>query len=329
MIKKLLLFVIIMCFFLVNYLFSLTPEQQAILDSYSQIEQSIILEYKQHEQRIISIWGEFKDSGETTQVVYSNDFKSRSFIDYETGVINIQLIHETVPTTEELLKEFQNLVKSVQNLTDADGRKIFDTFEEEIYEKSIQKVEKETKYYNYRIILPQKHLYNRYLQYKDIITRNSKRFNIPEYLIISIIKNESAFNPYAKSHVAYGLMQIVPNTGGRAAHNHIFGYSITPTVQSLYRPEQNILYGTAYIHKLKHKYFNHLKHLPEIQKMCIIAAYNAGPGRVSRIIRNLDFNSISNDEFYNYLFPRLPNETKNYLQKNLTDIKMIKSDFLS
>lgn len=42
------------------------------------------------------------------------------------------------------------------------------------------------------------------------VDKYSKEYKIPSKLILSIIKKESFFNPFAKSHVAFGLMQIYP-----------------------------------------------------------------------------------------------------------------------
>lgn len=42
------------------------------------------------------------------------------------------------------------------------------------------------------------------------IDDHSKTYQLPRKLILSIIKKESSFNPFAKSNVAIGLMQIYP-----------------------------------------------------------------------------------------------------------------------
>lgn len=42
------------------------------------------------------------------------------------------------------------------------------------------------------------------------VDRYSKEYQIPRKLILSIIRKESFFNPFAKSKVAFGLMQVFP-----------------------------------------------------------------------------------------------------------------------
>ena len=42
------------------------------------------------------------------------------------------------------------------------------------------------------------------------VDKYSKEYQIPKKLILSIIRKESFFNPFAKSKVAFGLMQIYP-----------------------------------------------------------------------------------------------------------------------
>jgi membrane-bound lytic murein transglycosylase MltF len=320
--KCLLCIIVILLFVLPISAFHLTSEEREILESYESIHQEIITDYQSQEQAILKIWGEFKKSVEKEQVIYSEDLKVRSIINYETGIINIQITNKAKVSKNEHLNKIHEMQTQIHNMKDAGGKRIFAELPETV---SPDKIIETDKYYDYKLILPTLHLYNRYLQYKNIIDKYSVEFQIPNYLIVSVIKNESSFNPYACSHVAYGLMQIVPKTGGRAAHKHIYGNNYIPTIAELYEPEKNIKYGVAYLKKLKQRYFYYLNSFPEIQEMCLIAAYNAGPDRVIRIIQNVNINNITTESFYNYLHSRLPVETQNYLAKNLADIKKFKS----
>lgn len=47
-------------------------------------------------------------------------------------------------------------------------------------------------------------------QIGESVNRYSKKYQLPRKLILSIIKKESFYNPFAKSKVAYGLMQVYP-----------------------------------------------------------------------------------------------------------------------
>jgi mRNA-degrading endonuclease toxin of MazEF toxin-antitoxin module len=59
-------------------------------------------------------------------------------------------------------------------------------------------------------------------QYKHLVAEFSKVFQIEEPLIYAVMEQESRFNPQAKSHVpAYGLMQLVPSSGGCDAYTYV------------------------------------------------------------------------------------------------------------
>jgi hypothetical protein len=86
-------------------------------------------------------------------------------------------------------------------------------------------------------------------------------------IALSLIRQESAFNKNARSHVgARGLMQIMPNTGKRL-HKKL-------RTHQLYNPKLNIKIGTKYLKKLLKRYDDNLVYT--------LAAYNAGESRVKR-----------------------------------------------
>ncbi|MDQ7824510.1 MAG: lytic transglycosylase domain-containing protein [Candidatus Eremiobacteraeota bacterium] len=95
-----------------------------------------------------------------------------------------------------------------------------------------------------------------------IILRHAKLYGVNPYIIKAIIEVESSFNPSAIScSGACGLMQLKPST---AFDMGIFNY---------WNPEKNIEAGTKYIRLMLDK-FGNLK--------TALAAYNQGPGAVSR-----------------------------------------------
>ncbi|MBT4052074.1 MAG: lytic transglycosylase domain-containing protein [Bacteroidetes Order II. Incertae sedis bacterium] len=94
----------------------------------------------------------------------------------------------------------------------------------------------------------------------------STRFRIPAFVIAAVVKCESDWDPMARSHAdARGLMQVLPSTAlgefGVASHH-------------LWDPSINVLVGTAYLRWLFDRYRGDWS--------SVIAAYNAGPGRVDR-----------------------------------------------
>ena len=99
----------------------------------------------------------------------------------------------------------------------------------------------------------------------SLIQQAAKKHNIPEPFVRSIVAAESNFDADAVSAKgAIGLMQLMPDTAEE--------YGADPTI-----PEQNIDAGARYLRFLMNKYARCHHSLERV-----IAAYNAGPGKVDR-----------------------------------------------
>jgi membrane-bound lytic murein transglycosylase F len=102
----------------------------------------------------------------------------------------------------------------------------------------------------------------------DLIKIFSVSINWDWRLLASLIYQESRFDPHVKSGAgAYGLMQIMPETGKN------FGIDSTSS------PRNNIKAGTEYINWL-HTIFDPIIKDENERTRFILAAYNAGPGHV-------------------------------------------------
>jgi soluble lytic murein transglycosylase-like protein len=96
---------------------------------------------------------------------------------------------------------------------------------------------------------------------KERIIKQSINHGIDPALALSLVKQESNFNRSAKSHAgAIGLFQLMPST---AKHMGINPYYLN----------QNIKGGLCYFKKMHDKFGSY---------ELALAAYNAGPGAVSR-----------------------------------------------
>jgi soluble lytic murein transglycosylase len=105
----------------------------------------------------------------------------------------------------------------------------------------------------------------------DIIKAESAKNHLDPYMVASLIRQESEFNPSAISRAnAYGLMQLLPSVGKSMAREA--GISHFETFQLL-DPATNIRLGTLYLHKTLEKFGG----VPEFA----LAAYNAGDDRVA------------------------------------------------
>lgn len=119
----------------------------------------------------------------------------------------------------------------------------------------------------------------------DTIEAESAKNNLNPYLVASLIRQESEFNPSAVSYAnAWGLMQMLPSVGRRMAREE--GIEHFQTFQLL-DPIMNIRLGTRYLREMLDKFGG-------VQEYAL-AAYNAGDSRVANWQASGPYSGI--DEF--------------------------------
>lgn len=100
-------------------------------------------------------------------------------------------------------------------------------------------------------------------QYEDIIKQAAEKYDLPDKLIASVIKQESNFNNNVVSRSgAKGLMQLMPGTA------KFLG------VKDSFNPVQNIMGGANYLRQMLDQFDGNIE--------LSLAAYNAGPGNVKK-----------------------------------------------
>jgi len=108
--------------------------------------------------------------------------------------------------------------------------------------------------------------------YDNAILKAGKKNGIDPSWLFGIARQESAFNPSARSHVgATGLMQLMPKTGKLIAR--LINQPLKKTSELL-NPDRNIQLGSAYLRRM----YDKNQHNPVLAT----ASYNAGPHRIKR-----------------------------------------------
>jgi soluble lytic murein transglycosylase len=140
------------------------------------------------------------------------------------------------------------------------------------------------------------------LAYRDIVEDLSGRYGIEPLLVVSVIREESRFDPEAKSSAgARGLMQVMPQTAYQLDNKLKLGISNT---YQIYDVKNNLHLGVYYLSNLIKEFGSYTYAL---------AAYNAGEEKVRRWIQKGNYKSI--DEF----IEDIPyTETKSYVKRVLT-----------
>ena len=143
----------------------------------------------------------------------------------------------------------------------------------------------------WKILFPQ--------QYWSAIEQDSVKNGLDPYMVASLIRQESEFNPTAISPAnAFGLMQLLPSVGRSMAKEegiHHFNE------MELLNPETNIRLGTRYLKQTLDKF--------DGQPPYAFAAYNAGDSRVT------DWQSIGKYHGMDEFVESIPfTETRDYVQ---------------
>ena len=98
---------------------------------------------------------------------------------------------------------------------------------------------------------------------ESLIREVAQRYGVEPELVRAVIEVESAFDPDAvSSKGAVGLMQLLPETAG--------DYGVT----DLFDPRENVEAGVRHLERLSQRFRGDLD--------LVLAAYNAGEGRVER-----------------------------------------------
>ncbi len=162
-------------------------------------------------------------------------------------------------------------------------------------------------------------------KYRPAVTKYSEHYKISPSLVFAVIRTESNFNPFAVSSApAYGLMQLVPTSGGRDAFRKAKGLDTAPSRDYLFDPANNIELGVAYLHVLSYDQLEQIENQVS-REYCVISAYNTGSRNMYKAFSmdSVDavnrINGLEPPAVYDRLRANLPyQETRDYLAKVVT-----------
>ncbi len=138
--------------------------------------------------------------------------------------------------------------------------------------------------------------------------RPESGFKIDRALVYALIRQESGFNPQAKSpDGARGLMQLMPRTASYMARDRGFRRSKR---RQLFDPGTNLELGQRYItHLLEHTYV-------QGNLFRLTAAYNGGPGNLNKWQRKMDYG----DDPLLFIESLPSKETRLFIERVLTNL---------
>ncbi|MFH1259761.1 MAG: lytic transglycosylase domain-containing protein [Elusimicrobiota bacterium] len=142
--------------------------------------------------------------------------------------------------------------------------------------------------------------------HKEILNRYAGEYKIDPLFVAAIIRAESNFSLKAESSAgAVGLMQILPTTAEELA-----GELNLPNYRrdDLYLPDINIRLGYHYLAKLKKEFNN--------DNVAVLAAYNAGNGKVHQWLKEKNRLTIEEIPF---------KETRLFVAKVLKDYRRLRN----
>jgi membrane-bound lytic murein transglycosylase C len=301
-------------------------------------------------------WGhkEVKLPSRTQYIKYTQNYKSRAIVEFDTGEITVETLDDkdpkgslknavtttlltpddpravdlftdkSVSLTSEKKPYLQGLVVDQRNQPIATPAQA-ETFADNVIgsRSGTREVElpdgmKRATYVKFSMV---PNFENRKAEkYRPLVARYASEYKVSPSLVFAIIRTESNFNPFAVSSApAYGLMQLVPSSGGRDAYRRAKGKDEAPTRDYLFDAENNVELGTAYLNVLFYRQLDYVVN-PVSREYCVISAYNTGAGNVLRafsrdkVAAANAINGLEPPGVYEQLRVNLPyDETRQYL----------------
>lgn len=301
-------------------------------------------------------WGkkETRLPSRTSYIKYTQNYKSRAIVDFDAGTVTVETVDDKDPRNSlrnaivttlltpddpravDLFSDKSVTLSSAKEpyllglVLDQHGKSVAtpaqaENFADYVLEKQattrkvdVQGGAKDALYVTVAMVA---NFQNKQAEkYRGIVNKYASQHKVSPSLVFAVIRTESNFNPFAVSSApAYGMMQLVPSSGGREAYRTVKGRDEMPTKDYLFDAQNNIELGTAYLGVLSSRQLDYVTN-PTSREYCVISAYNTGPSNVLKAFSKdkvAAVNSVNRLEppgVYEKLRTSLPyEETRQYL----------------
>lgn len=288
-------------------------------------------------------WTDFRESSVRQWVDYSRGAESRATVDFESGKIELETLipveqkgqarelaeKKLAEQAKEILSQKEGGAPVLQDqVRTPEGKPVTEKNAERYVEKTLApKIVVDDKPVigkdgearlraKVTIEMVPDHLQVRAKQVRGKVEEAARKYDLDPALLMAVIHTESEFNPRARSAApAFGLMQLMPKTAAREAYQYLYHQDKLLAPEYLYDPDNNIALGATYLHLLATRSFGGVKDGASRQALTI-AAYNCGPGCVSKtVLSGRDANALSAEELRGLIKRRAPRETQEYVPR--------------
>ena len=304
-------------------------------DKYSAQAENQNSYWNDYKNRVMQKWSDGAIPERKIYVKYFDDESTRIRVNYESGEVIAETLLPKKDASESVAKEF--LKNALNDVIDKDlNAKAPVIAKDEIptngssVEQSIKNLidgvkpketetgtdHQERQVYRITFKLTPNYIKKRADKIRPLVEKWANKYNLDPAFVLAIIRQESSFNPRARSWVpAYGLMQIVPFYAGKEVMTKVTGKTLTPDAEFLYDPEKNIMVGTTYLQLLRDDYFKNVSD-ENTRRYLITCSYNWGPHRIKTAISKGQLSTrLPASDVYNKLRKIAPVETSNYLER--------------